>query len=174
MCNGANLSFNRAIFPEIQHIYEEKIQSGDDMFILQQLKKRYRSRIHFIKNHHCIVKTNLSESLFDFIKQRIRWSGKARYYTDPDIIICGAIVSLSNILLLITFVFGIVTSNCSLFFIMFIPKFVIDFFFLYRICTFYKEKSLILWYPIVQIFYFLYVSFTIGLSLFIKPTWKDR
>lgn len=39
MCNGANLSFKKEIYPEIRQIYNHNISSGDDMFILQQLKK---------------------------------------------------------------------------------------------------------------------------------------
>ena len=40
MCNGANLSFKKEIYKEIRPIYNQSINSGDDMFILEHLKKK--------------------------------------------------------------------------------------------------------------------------------------
>jgi len=33
-----------------------------------------------------------------FFRQRMRWAGKAPHYTDPDILRCGALVTIANVL----------------------------------------------------------------------------
>ena len=175
MCNGANLAFSRKIYPDLKQVYEnENIKSGDDMFVLQLLKKKYPKQIHFLKSTDCLVRTNLSENLRSFLRQRRRWAGKAVYYNDPDILLSGFIVLFINLLLLVSFLTAVVTSHYIPFASLFLTKSVIDFIFLYRITGFFGEKRLIRWFPLVQCFYFLYVCFTVLSSVTVSNQWKER
>ena len=140
------------------------------MFVLQLLKKKYPKQIHFLKSTDCLVRTNLSENLRSFLRQRRRWAGKAVYYNDPDILLSGFIVLFINLLLLVSFLTAVVTSHYIPFASLFLTKSVIDFIFLYRITGFFGEKRLIRWFPLVQCFYFLYVCFTVLSSVLERMT----
>ncbi len=175
MCNGANLAFAKAVYPEIEHIYKnKKIRSGDDMFVMLELKKKYPNKIHFLKSTEATVNTLLINDLTLFFRQRKRWAAKAKFYN--DIIISGTalIVFLVNMLLMTCLVAGFVNGNFSYFLILFLIKSAIDFPFLYRVTTFFGKKRLMRWFPVVQSFYFLYVCFTAIAAMITPITWKGR
>jgi glycosyltransferase involved in cell wall biosynthesis len=175
MCNGANLAFVKTIYPEIEHIYKnEKIRSGDDMFVMLELKKKYPNKIHFLKSTEATVNTLLINNLFSFFRQRKRWAAKAKFYNDISISGTALIVFLVNMLLMTCLVIGFVKGNFFYFLILFLIKSAIDFPFLYRVTTFFGEKQLMRWFPVVQSFYFLYVCFTAIAAMITPITWKGR
>lgn len=175
LCNGANLSFRKEIYPEIQPVYSNPyVHSGDDMFVLQQLKKKYRYKIHFIKSVNCIVRTRLTDSFITFIQQRRRWTAKALNYSDPDIIVTGMVVLGINLLLLTTIIYGVIVADLRSFLILFFTKCFIDGLFLYKITRFYGDKRIMFWFPLTECFYFLYVCFTVFSSMMWSITWKNR
>jgi len=175
MCNGANLAFAKNVYPKIQHLYNnEKVHSGDDIFTLLTLKKIFPGRIHFIKSLEASVYTLLPDNLNAFFNQRKRWAAKTKYYRDVSIIATAAIVFGINLLLIINLVIGIIKLDLSDFLILWCLKSVVDFPLLYTVTSFYGEKRLMRWFPVVQSFYFLYVCLTV-VGTFISPTkWKER
>ncbi len=150
------------------------VHSGDDMFVLQQLKKKYRYKIHFIKSVNCIVRTRLTDSFITFIQQRRRWTAKALNYSDPDIIVTGMVVLGINLLLLTTIIYGVIVADLRSFLILFFTKYFIDCLFLYKITRFYGDKRIMFWFPLTECFYFLYVCFTVFSSMMWSITWKNR
>jgi len=175
MCNGANLAFPKNIYHDIQHIYNEKnIHSGDDMFLLHELKGKYPNEIHFLKSKQAAVYTAMTSNLTSFFRQRKRWTSKAKFYTDIDTILTALIVFGMNVTLLLTIIYGINSGISLPFIILFIAKSFIDFIFLYRVTGFFGQKRLMWWFPIVQSFYFLYICFTVLSALFTSNSWKER
>jgi glycosyltransferase involved in cell wall biosynthesis len=175
MSNGANLSFSKNMYWEICHLYDEKkIHSGDDMFLLHELKRRYPNRIHFLKSIQATVFTKLAPDLPSFFRQRKRWTSKARFYTDFDTIITALIVFGINATLLSTIIYGIISGSFFPLFVLFFTKSAIDFLFLFRITLFFHQKRLMWWFPIVQSFYFLYICFTVFTAFFSPSLWKNR
>jgi glycosyltransferase involved in cell wall biosynthesis len=175
MCNGANLAFPGAILSDLERIYNtEKIASGDDMFVLEYLKKRSPQRIHFIKSHQTTVKTKLSSNLRFFFNQRRRWASKAKFYTQPDILFSALAVLQINVLLFIGLVFAIGTSNYSPVLLLLGLKSIVDLPFLWSVARFYKMEKLLLWFPLLQCIYFFYVSFTFLGSFTGNFSWKLR
>lgn len=175
MCNGANFAFSKNIFAEIKHIYEnDDIKSGDDMFVLMELKKKYKHRINYIKSDLASVYTEFPNNMKSFFKQRKRWAAKSVKYSDLFVISTGLIVFVTSFMLFFTFLYGAIFTQWKAFFLLFITKTAIDFLFLYRITSFYNEKRVLKWFLIVQSFYFFYVTFTVVFSLITSNVWKDR
>jgi cellulose synthase/poly-beta-1,6-N-acetylglucosamine synthase-like glycosyltransferase len=97
MCSGANLIVRRDRWLESYADLHPEIPSGDDMFLLESFKRR-GLKIAVLDNpqHEAIIRPHTSWRAF--LRQRMRWAGKAPKYTDPDIIRCGAIILLVNLL----------------------------------------------------------------------------
>jgi len=111
MCSGANLIVKREVWLACESEIHPEIPSGDDMFLLEAVKRHgYKVSVIDEPDYTAIVRPLTSWSAF--FRQRMRWAGKAPHYTDCDIIRCGRLVAVANILqflcpLLILFKFPI-------------------------------------------------------------------
>ena len=111
MCSGANLIVNREVWLACESEIHPEIPSGDDMFLLEAAKRHgYKVSVIDEPDYTAIVRPLTSWKAF--FRQRMRWAGKAPHYTDRDIIRCGRLVAVANILqflcpLLILFKFPI-------------------------------------------------------------------
>ena len=111
MCSGANLIVKREVWLACESEIHPEIPSGDDMFLLEAAK-RHGYKVSVIDNPDYTAIVRPLTSWKAFLKQRMRWAGKAPHYTDRDIIRCGRLVAVANILqflcpLLILFKFPI-------------------------------------------------------------------
>jgi len=96
MCSGANLIVRRDVWLECEKELHPEIPSGDDMFLLEAVKRRgYKISVIDKPEYTAIVRPLTSWKAF--FRQRMRWAGKAPKYTDRDIIRCGRIVAVANI-----------------------------------------------------------------------------
>lgn len=97
MCSGANLIVRREAWLACEPDLHPEIPSGDDMFLLEAMKKRgYNISVIDEPDFTAIVRP--APTWRAFFRQRMRWAGKAPKYTDPDILRCGALVVTANIL----------------------------------------------------------------------------
>ena len=100
MCSGANLIAKRDRWLESYPDLHPEIPSGDDMFLLQSFKRRgLKIAVSESEEFTAIVRPHTSWRAF--FRQRMRWAGKAPKYTDKDILCCGAIVLIANMLQLV-------------------------------------------------------------------------
>ena len=96
MCSGANLIVRREVWLACEPELHPEIPSGDDMFLLEAAKRRgYRITVIDEPEYTAIVRPLTSWRAF--LRQRMRWAGKAPHYTDRDIRRYGAIVVAANI-----------------------------------------------------------------------------
>ena len=100
MCSGANLIVRREVWLECEKELHPEIPSGDDMFLLEAVK-RHGYSISAIDDPDYTAVVRPLTSWKAFFRQRMRWAGKAPKYTDKDIIRCGRVVALANIFQLI-------------------------------------------------------------------------
>lgn len=100
MCSGANLIVRREAWLACEGELHPEIPSGDDMFLLEAIKRK-GMRVTVIDEPDYTAVVRPITSWRTFFKQRMRWAGKAPVYTDKDIIRCGAIVTIVNILQLL-------------------------------------------------------------------------
>ena len=100
MCAGANLLVRRDVWLACEPDLHPDIPSGDDMFLLEAAKKRgYTISVIDEPDYTAVARPLTSWNAF--FRQRMRWAGKAPRYTDRDILRCGALVTLANLLQLL-------------------------------------------------------------------------
>lgn len=97
LCSGANLIVKRELWLEAYEDLHPEVPSGDDMFLLESAKRR-----HWVitcadrEEYEAVVAPK--ESLRELLHQRMRWAGKAPFYTDKDIIRFGSVVMIVNLI----------------------------------------------------------------------------
>ena len=97
MCSGANLIVKRDVWLECEPELHPEIPSGDDIFLLEAVKRNgYTVGVIDDPAYTAIVRPLTSWRAF--FRQRMRWAGKAPYYTDRDIIRYGELIIYANIL----------------------------------------------------------------------------
>ena len=100
MCSGANLIVRREAWLACEQDLHPEIPSGDDMFLLEAMKRRgYKISVIDTPDFTAVVRPALTWRAF--FRQRMRWAGKAPKYTDKDILRCGALVVAANLLQLL-------------------------------------------------------------------------
>jgi biofilm PGA synthesis N-glycosyltransferase PgaC len=175
LCNAANMGFDRKSYLRFANHHPSEIVSGDDIFYLHWLKKKYPDEIHFLKSHSSFVVTTPPENPRDFIGQRIRWTSKSRYYRDCHLILTALIIFIVSFSLLCLLA-GSIFCKLSLqgFLLLFIIKGIADFIFLHRITSFFHIRHLLRVFIPLEFVYFFYVSI-IGIAgnLF-SFSWKGR
>ena len=100
LCSGANLLVRRTRWLESYGDLHPEQPSGDDMFLLESFKRRgLKIAVASDAAYEAVVRP--IGSWRAFFRQRMRWAGKAAYYTDRDIRLCGATVVIANLLQLL-------------------------------------------------------------------------
>ena len=173
MCNGANLVIRRTTYLQYINNINVSIASGDDMFMLHALKKN-KSKINYLYNSNYIVKTKGTNSLKKFLLQRTRWAAKSVNYTDPTTIFTALLVTLINLIIIIS-PFLISHFSLLIFSIIFIIENIIMLPYLFK----YKQYRVLKYYPILfpimSLLYSLYILIIlISISFYKKnnPHWK--
>ncbi len=173
LCNGANLAFRKSVWLECQEDLHFEQQSGDDIFLLESIKKR-KGIIRFIKSEAAFIKTKPSKTLHEFLKQRRRWAGKSNAYTDWQIIATACIVfSIS----LLTLVFLVMSAFNWLYIFaylaLFVFKFALDVRFLYLVRRFFQLEDIWMYALLLSIVYPFYIVSVAVTALVRKPIkWK--
>jgi len=176
MANGANLIYPKNILHQLDTKLENKTPSGDDMFLLQEVKNKWGGKaVHYLKSEEAVVYTHASQSLKDFWQQRIRWASKGKYLKDKLSLFIGAYVFLFNFSILTLFVLSFFSAQAGvLLALIFLLKFLSDFIVLLPFLHFHKSKKLLIYYPILSILYIFYVSFVGIAAPFSSYRWKNR
>jgi len=174
MCNGANLAFTKHAFDRVNgyssHLH---ISSGDDVFLLEDLKKIDVKAIHYSWQKELVVKTKAVQVFGEFLSQRLRWANKAKNNSNLINLTFGFIVVSANLIFLALTVAMLknqpITPYLSIFVI---TKLIFDFLLLFLSSKFLgKVKYLLLLFPFETV-YWLYALIVGFGSLFFKPTWK--
>ena len=176
MCNGANLAFKKSAY-ELVNGYQSHIQisSGEDVFLMEAIKKVNPTGIHYALSRALIVKTKAQTNVSDFFHQRIRWAYKAKYNSNFLNLSAGFMVMMANLLILAFFVAIINKSAIMPYLSIFVlSKFVFDFLLLFLASDYLGRLKYLGWMIPFQCIYWIY-ALAIGIcSLFIKPYWKDK
>lgn len=174
MCNGANLAFKKAVWLEQFSELRNDIPSGDDIFLLQSLKKEGK-KIKYLKANDAIVYTKATSNLRSFLKQRKRWAGKSPAYTDWQIIVVAlTVLSISAVQVGVFFLAIVQFEQWYSFFVgLFAVKYFVDVALLYSVKHFFKLKNIALYSFLLSLFYPFYIVTVALNSLFTKEIkWK--
>ena len=175
MCNGANMAYERKAALEVEKLrHDFNIPSGDDMFLLEQFVKNYGyNNVRFLLNKSAIVKTKTCKTIKEFFRQRRRWVSKTKSYTNWKIIVTALVVLFFNLSIFSLFLSAFfIPALWSLYVLLTLLKFVIDFPILKRITTFMNQGKILKWSLPLEFVYPFYVVFTAISGLLVKVTWK--
>ena len=175
MCNGANFAYTKSLFEKLNGFEgNNKIASGDDVFLLQKAVEEFPKEVHYLKAKDAVVITKPTETWKALFYQRVRWAAKTSSYKSTFGKFLGLIVFLGNLSFVIGFfflLFGIWSYPIFVLFAFF--KFGIDFVLLYitnQFLTRTRIKSLFL----SSLLYPFFSSAVALYSLFGSYEWKGR
>jgi len=171
MCNGANLSFRKQVFSEVNG-YEgnSHVASGDDEFLMRKILSRYPDSIQMMNS---IVVTQPQATLRDFFQQRIRWASK--WKGNPSI--SAKLLAVFIFLTQLSWIFFLATFyryDPMTTLVLFLLKIIADLLFLLPIFRLMKIKFRLIPFLGLQFFYPFYVIFVGLLAPWISYQWKDR
>ncbi len=177
LCNGANLCYSRKAFIEVKGFKgNNNISSGDDIFLLEKIVAKYPNDVHFLKSKNSIVITKPQSTIKGLIAQRVRWASKTSATKNWFGKFVGASVLLMNTLVVILLVLMLsnIISWIDFLYIFFI-KLCVDFILILRTLNFTKQTKNVLFYPIIAVFYSLFIVFVSFLAIIkINFSWKNR
>jgi hypothetical protein len=166
MCNGANLAFKKEAYLNHSPDLHDEINSGDDIFLLQSIKKESGTKILWLESADAMVTTKLSATLGSFLNQRSRWISKRNAYSDNDIIALGLSTFMAVVLQLLCL--AAIILNPVLVWILlsaFLLKSIPDYLILINTTKRYNRTNLMNWFPVSQLLYPFYVISVIVYSL---------
>ncbi|MBF4492106.1 glycosyltransferase [Flavobacterium sp. MR2016-29] len=175
MCNGANFAYTKSLFENLNGFAgNDKIASGDDVFLLQKAIEKFPDEVHYLKAKDAIVSTKPTENWKFLFHQRVRWAAKTSSYKSIFGKCLGVIVFIGNLSFVLGFLFLLFgTLSYPLFVMLAFFKFITDFVLLYitnRFLTKSRIKSLIL----SSLLYPFFSSAVALYSFFGSYEWKGR
>lgn len=175
MCNGANFAYTKSLFEKLNGFEgNNKIASGDDVFLLQKAVDLFPDEVHYLKAEEAIVITKPTETWEYLFHQRVRWAAKTSSYKSTFGKFLGLIVffgNLSFVICAVSFLSGILPFR--LLAVYAILKFSVDFALLY-ISNQFLTKIRIKYFLLSSIFYPFFSSAVVLYSFFGAYEWKDR
>ena len=177
MCNGANLCYKKDAFLSVNgYIGNNNIVSGDDVFLMEKIQKKYPDKIAYLKSLYATVITKPEKNSKNLIEQRIRWASKAGNSKNLYTWIIGIIVlGINSFLSIFTFWYALKNKTAFyLIIIIWILKLVIDYFLIYKTLKLFEEKLKKMDYLLTAIIHPFFITVIFVLSLFKKYQWKDR
>jgi glycosyltransferase involved in cell wall biosynthesis len=178
MANGANLVFSKDVFQEIGGYSNNKnYASGDDMFMIQEIAKKYPGKVSFLKSQEAIVKTHPETNFTDLANQRARWATKSKAYTNKNIIRIQGFVFFFVVIIIFNLIFLPFGTGLSLYGFAFaiLVKWIIDWVYLRKLAGYFGDKDAMSSFPISSILFMAYILYTGYKALFpSKYFWKGR
>jgi len=174
--NGANLAYRKDAFLKVNGFSgNDHIASGDDIFLLERMKKHFPDRVHFLKTPDAIVSTKPQPSWRNVINQRIRWASKTSKQKNTTSILLGILVFLVNFSVLIIPAFMVFDFENILFYTsLLFFKIITDYLVVRQTALFFDEKIAFwkfLWQPFV--YSFIVLAVVLG-SFGGNYSWKGR
>lgn len=176
LCNGANLAFSKQSFETINGYQSHAhVSSGEDVFLLEDIKKLKGSNIQYGLSKELIAYTKTQSSLKDLFNQRVRWAYKAKYNSNLLNSGLGLLIILSNLVFLAWFVAlakqSVFTPYLSIFAT---AKIFFDFLLLLLASVFLRRTKFLSGLIFFESIYWLYALIIGTCSLFWKPNWKGK
>ncbi len=173
MCNAANMAFEKSVYYEFKDIHNNKYISGDDIFLLLNIKTKYKNDIKFLKSTKATVNTNAEKTFKQYINQRSRWASKSKAYKDKFIIFIAFLVLFINVSLIITLFLGLYSPEMLIFFVIqFFSKSAVDLLFLGIVSKFFKNKFTAKIFIITELSNIFLIPYFAIKGLFTSEKWK--
>lgn len=176
LCNGANMGYLKKAFYEVKGFDgNNHLASGDDIFLLDKMRRVFPDRVHYLKSRKAIVITGVQTSWKGLIEQRVRWASKTTKQNNLTAKILGVIVFLANYWMIHSILWSVLHPSSFYYVLLyFVGKFIIDTLVLNRSASFFKVR--IPWWSLLQnsfIYPFITVLVVIR-SIWGGYLWKGR
>ncbi|MDF2450132.1 MAG: glycosyltransferase [Bacteroidota bacterium] len=176
LCNGANLAFRKQAFTEAGG-YEphQHISSGEDVFLMEAIKRIRPSGIHYVLLRELIVKTPAMQTLNTLLSQRIRWASKSKNNPNHLNVFAGFVIMGANLIWVALGVALLKSSTLIPYLSIFaVTKFIFDFLLLFLAADFLGRVKYVWWIFPFECVYWIY-TLIVGIgSLIYKPYWKGK
>ncbi|MGC6429893.1 MAG: glycosyltransferase [Jejuia sp.] len=176
LCNGANFAYTKTAFKKVDGFEgNTNLASGDDIFLLEKLKKTYPKAIKYLKSPMAIVTTKPQNSWKSLVSQRIRWTSKTSKYNNWFGKLVGTSVFLMNLSIIVLPI--LLLFDKTVFTILgfaLITKLTLDFILLYKSSAFFNNKLNILNFSLCFFVYPFFSTFVAVVSFFKGYNWKGR
>ncbi len=176
LCNGANLAYQKNAFIQVNGFSgNDHIASGDDIFLLEKMKKAFSKQVKFIKSKEAIVSTKPQKDWKSVINQRIRWVSKTSKQENGVSILLGILVLLVSFSIL-AFPFFMVFNPENIGFYIFLTSFkiIVDYIFVHQPAILFDKKTAF-WKFILQPFAYAVIMWAVTMGSFRgKYSWKGR
>lgn len=175
MCNGANFAYTKRLFNAFGgFIGNNKMASGDDVFLLQKAIKEQPNKVHYLKNISSIVTTKPKNNLYKLFMQRVRWASKSSRYSN----FYSKALALSVLIMNASLVCGVYLTvsyelNWEVLLSVFLIKYVVDYILLFKSNKYLRNGKFFLPFA-SSLTYPLFVTIVGFYSLFGSYTWKGR
>lgn len=176
LCNGANFGYKKSIFQSVNGFNgNDNLASGDDIFLLEKIKKLHPKKVLYLKSDKAIVTTKPVINLSTLIQQRLRWASKTSHNPNRFSKFVGLVVFLANLVCIaipLLLFFGFIPPRIVI--ALLVIKFSIDFLLLFKTSRFFKQENVLFSYVWTCLLYPFFNVYIVVLSLFKPYKWKGR
>lgn len=174
MCNGANLAYTKTLFQELNGFDgNDKIASGDDVFLLQKAMAQFPDEVHYLKSKNNIVSTKPLDDWKSLFHQRVRWASKTTSYQSGFGKFLAVVVLTGNLCWLLavgSWAFGLTPIENII--VLSLLKFSVDAVLISKTNIFLGQKTR--YYILGSLLYPFFSVCVAFYSLFGKYEWKGR
>ncbi len=174
MCNGANMSFTRQFFTNVQGFTNDTFVSGDDAALLAKAKMYTPAGIRWVKSQHAMVSAPMAVTMKDAITQRHRWLSKANGFSSPVQTIAAIVFLALQLFLPAILLFELLNWGDNPFISTLLIKMGVELLLLSLAASFFKEANAIIMLPVSIVLYCI-ISIGAVFRLFSSDVeWKGR
>lgn len=176
LCNGANLAYKKDAFFKVNGFSgNENIASGDDIFLLEKMKKVFPKQVKFIKSKEASVSTKPQENWKSIVNQRIRWASKTSKQKNTVSMILGLLVFLVNFsILTIPFFLIFDIKNWGYFLFLLFFKIMVDYAVVRQTAVIFNKKIAVRKFLLQPIIYSVITTIVVLKSFRGNYSWKGR
>jgi cellulose synthase/poly-beta-1,6-N-acetylglucosamine synthase-like glycosyltransferase len=178
LANGANLCYKKSFFNEVNGFDgNEKIASGDDVFLMGKAVSDDVCKIGFLKSTDALVTTKSEQTWKALLNQRKRWASKAMKTSDKNVVKIQGFVFLFCFVILLSMIISPSIMPVVWFagLTALMIKMAVDYLFLSKLTTYFGQRQVMKSFIPVFFIYFVHILYSGVVALF--PTsyeWKER
>ena len=178
LANGANLCYKKSFFEQVNGFDgNEKIASGDDVFLMGKAVSDDIYKIGFLKSTDAVVTTKSEQTWKALLNQRKRWASKAMKTSDKNVVRIQGFVFLFCLVILLSMIISPMIMPVVWFagLTALMIKMAVDYLFLSKLTTYFGQRQVMKSFIPVFFIYFIHILYSGVVALF--PTsyeWKER
>ena len=176
LCSGANLIYEKEAFISVNGFEGvERTATGDDIFLMLKMNKKFPKQIAYLKSTDAVVFTRPKKHSPDAWKQRKRWASKTFHYGFSPVMWVAVLVFLANFFILLSVILSIINVKFVPALITALPiKCMVDYMLYHSASSFFRKRNHPLIFVLASCIYPVYAGIIGLISPFTNYSWKGR